>query len=1173
MKNKNLLLLIPLLLFSKLGVSQSVTKGLGVLPSSPEASSLGKFIDFPVSPFTGTHNLSLPLYEVKVGDYTLPITLKYHSAGVKVQEIASRVGMGWALQAGGTIVCAANGRADLGLDIVVDPGNVVNNIDGGTDVFYYSFGNYSGKFIIKVDPFNGADNGIVREVIKLDSNNLKIWFVSKEQIMIVDEWANSYSFQLIENSTDRATYLLPPQEDGDVPRNEYYEITYKSAWGLRSIQLNTGQVISFNYANGASIDYDYDVSRNFVDPMLWPIGSQFSPYQNQSSLRHVSTSILSSIEYEGTTISFSYNEARQDLSGDKALTAIKVFSGGNVKSLRLFYSYSNAFNAASSPTTYAAKRLFLDSIQDVSELSNAITLYKLKYNQTSLPHRMSFNQDMWGYYNQTGNNVAVMPEIYVYPRSNRHRERYLPFKRASTEPVEIYVPGRNMKVDTALVKAGILTSITYSNGGSTGFEYEPNEFLWYPETSSNIQDAFNIKAGGVRIRRIIHTDSTKSQIIKDFEYNIPFAITKTSGAVSALPIFAYPGIAEYHQELPSETVNYYKEVLIQSVRNFTVLGSSLNSTIGYRYVTVKTTNNGKTVYQFSFPGAYGDSHDDPVKGCRVDMQGFCDNLFKPAVVTHTLLAANPNFPNRMGVHLISDSSGTYPFSSGTNYDWNRGLPIRELSYDMNNKLVQKKEYYYYTVSGNRTITETTTGDVCCGVDAAQQGNGKLVKYADAQILTGITKNLKQQREVLYSGTDSIVTVKDVSYDSQRLLISQQSITTSKSQQKIIQYRYPHHFAAGSAVYTEMVNRNMLAPVVEEKNLLGSVVLKTTTTDYDMSWFADKRLIAPKNKWEKYGTGSSIKRVEFKAYDSTGHPLSMVGIDGTYSYKWSKSGNLLAEIFNASPQENFYEGFESDSGATVDLEGANTGRSFYTGDFSVPFTMPNSRSYMVDYWYREAGKWKQIRKLYTNNMTLTEGDAIDDVRVIPSDAFMQAFSHDQLYGLTGMIDKTTTKVTYHYDNLGRLSFSRDREGNILNTYRYSYAQRPDIESATPYTNNDRSQNFTKSNCGTEYNGGTVTYKVLKGKYKSAISQADADAKAQADINANGQEYANLFGTCIEKCEGIDRKWINGVCERGTSRYTRSVWVDDAYDCYFRYYFSDGSYSVEMLAGTFPEPCTN
>ena len=54
---------------------------------SPTAASLGKFGDIPVSLYTGTPNISVPLFEVKGRTISLPISLSYHGSGVKVEEI------------------------------------------------------------------------------------------------------------------------------------------------------------------------------------------------------------------------------------------------------------------------------------------------------------------------------------------------------------------------------------------------------------------------------------------------------------------------------------------------------------------------------------------------------------------------------------------------------------------------------------------------------------------------------------------------------------------------------------------------------------------------------------------------------------------------------------------------------------------------------------------------------------------------------------------------------------------------------------------------------------------------------------------------------------------------------------------------------------------------------
>ena len=63
----------------------------------------------------------------------------------------------------------------------------------------------------------------------------------------------------------------------------------------------------------------------------------------------------------------------------------------------------------------------------------------------------------------------------------------------------------------------------------------------------------------------------------------------------------------------------------------------------------------------------------------------------------------------------------------------------------------------------------------------------------------------------------------------------------------------------------------------------------------------------------------------------------------------------------------------------------------------------------------------------------------------------------------------------------------------------------------FYNTPKSGVFVKNNCGTG-SGSAVTYNVSSGAYSSTISQADADNKAQNDVNVNGQNYANANGVC-------------------------------------------------------------
>ncbi|MCL2651535.1 MAG: hypothetical protein FWD60_11000 [Candidatus Azobacteroides sp.] len=156
---------------------------------SPNAASLGKYIDMPVSYFTGIPNISIPLYEIKEKELTMPISLSYHATAFNPNELPGSVGQNWTLNAGGAIVRKVKGRPDdqcayfyqekdkwcvmgfydasnnrEGSEPFNDKSISVTQyapimgglIDGEPDEYYFNFGSYSGKFM-----FNEASEAIV----------------------------------------------------------------------------------------------------------------------------------------------------------------------------------------------------------------------------------------------------------------------------------------------------------------------------------------------------------------------------------------------------------------------------------------------------------------------------------------------------------------------------------------------------------------------------------------------------------------------------------------------------------------------------------------------------------------------------------------------------------------------------------------------------------------------------------------------------------------------------------------------------------------------------------------------------------------------------------------------------------------------------------------------------
>jgi YD repeat-containing protein len=136
----------------------------------------------------------------------------------------------------------------------------------------------------------------------------------------------------------------------------------------------------------------------------------------------------------------------------------------------------------------------------------------------------------------------------------------------------------------------------------------------------------------------------------------------------------------------------------------------------------------------------------------------------------------------------------------------------------------------------------------------------------------------------------------------------------------------------------------------------------------------------------------------------------------------------------------YESFEESTatGVVTNASVAHCGKSYFNGDYPTTFTLPNSRSYLVEYWYLDGtNTWQYMSKPYTGVTTLTDGSAIDDVRIYPVDAQMKSYTYDPVLGMTSSIDESGRALFYDYDTFGRLMRIRNDQGGVEKQYAYFY----------------------------------------------------------------------------------------------------------------------------------------
>lgn len=65
-----------------------------------------------VDPFTGTGSVNIPIYQYSIDGMNLNVGLNYTTKGIRVDELASSIGLGWQLNAGGSITRDVNNIED-----------------------------------------------------------------------------------------------------------------------------------------------------------------------------------------------------------------------------------------------------------------------------------------------------------------------------------------------------------------------------------------------------------------------------------------------------------------------------------------------------------------------------------------------------------------------------------------------------------------------------------------------------------------------------------------------------------------------------------------------------------------------------------------------------------------------------------------------------------------------------------------------------------------------------------------------------------------------------------------------------------------------------------------------------------------------------------------------------
>lgn len=468
-----------ILFFSTLIFGQEISPP-DIIPGSPNASSLGEYGQVPVGIFNGTPQLAVPLYNIKIKNFEMPISLSYSSNGIRVNEMASNVGLGWDLQAGGVISRSLSDEKD---EYRVDLPNFpfgsedmntflqgvvyADQQDTQPDIFSFNFNGYSGKFYL----------GQQLTPILIDPSPLKIERLSSTSFRITDPQGIVYLFggtNAIENTWTR-TYGFGTGAD-NIPTEDV-----NMAYYLTKIILIGGEEINLTYFT-SNVIYDGGITQKveaahvsdnlqnggypYYVPAVHDLPLYFKTYSELS--------YLSDITWENGKIHFDYVPRFPGISDPNFLRVdemeVSDIDNAIIKKIKFDYQiydtlsdFNNPDNLGIDETKY--KRIFLDTITIFPDQPSGENKYTFEYySPDQLPPRLSYAQDYWGYFNGKI-NPDLVPKNMPY---DLYPNRQIAGLFGNV--------GGDRNPNGSFGVKGLLKKITYPTGGYNELVYEPHSY-------------------------------------------------------------------------------------------------------------------------------------------------------------------------------------------------------------------------------------------------------------------------------------------------------------------------------------------------------------------------------------------------------------------------------------------------------------------------------------------------------------------------------------------------------------------------------------------------------------------------------------------------------------------------------------------------------------------------
>ena len=1045
---------------------------------------------------TGTLSASIPIYTLNEGNLSVPISLSYDGSGVLVEATATNVGLNWSLNAGGYISREVRSLPDESSYIPISQGYGSGGYpadnewglfkDYEPDIFTIVLNGSTIRFIIK-------PNTNLTEVLLLNDNtDVKIEIVNTGTVCdafcvsIERALCNSSRFlgEFIVTMPDGIRYLfgsdathreyilsrnsLPEYLSGGLPINFGETISSRFTrpvkWNLSSIENPKGskdgdgkyistpyQKITFTYARAIqkleSGGYNKEIApivthcddlplkTNEVNDVIFLYKSDLARIESDNVLIYFNHPDVVEMNINPGVIPTNISEVipdfpvpyyipddpfrnlkRKDLpdhgltsdllkcdgSGpvapntaalnniivqDKTARTYGVRGSEGVTGYFLYHKYFKeyTFNAQNGQKTEVNnKRLSLAGVYPIKFNPDNLTSelmpgYVLEYNPGTLPDKNSFAHDHWGYHNGANTNEY---EGIAYNTGN------------TTLSCRSAEAGANLGPNFDAAKIGSLKSVHLPTGGKESYDYELHDCINYAYAPGQN------KVGGLRIKSIQLSEPASSTVrTTSLDYR-----TKASGVSSGVLAV-----------IPTYLTSFGSQTYVH-VNAYGILFSRLTSRTYLTYSEVKETTEG-------------------TDGINTSTQGYTEYEFYN-------LESTRSASQRAEQKIPTNLSWWYS-DQVLKEEFIRGFPKAVRQYNSEGVLISEKQFKYDVTN----LTETNGYDLTGGLHVAS------VFKLDNTLLINMIGQLSV-------GAQSIATVNlffpNPAFQTLGFYVNMAATVLAflnsilgipqikdNSTYRITTYKVPFvrtRLSTNTGIAYDANGQNPIETTSKYEYLSNNHKQATNIKNYRShdsgnsldELLDEKNIIYSKDYKDCSQTNSSTSALTGLYFREMNVPVEIITKRGTRV----TGGSFLEYFDKTSSKEGLLKMVSS-------LELTQPLATFTTGSCTVGKSSSYKPVVSIND-YNERGLAKEIVKVNEGGVT-TIGYGVNNYlptsTTYTSGSKQFSTSRDYaipIWGMSKITDINNNETTITYDRIGRPVVVRDKDNNVIKSYKYKEA---------------------------------------------------------------------------------------------------------------------------------------